>query len=274
VKEEKKKANILSSDRSKNIEIRISQFKKIGFENLFNIIDTMDQENKLSIESVEALLRCIPEGDEEKELKKFDGPQSMLTEAEKFMMRIVQSTHFEPRLKVLRVSRLFDQEAVLISQKVEIVCKACKEVLECTKLAGVFELVLALGNTLNKKKTNGFRVQSLLKLVETKSNKAKITMLHYLASVVESRMEHLIDFPDELPTIEEASGISVENVASTFQALQSVVHDSTVGSGLVNPNVVARLAAGEDIYANANQAMKFATEFYIKEHLFELSQAL
>ena len=111
--------------------------------------------------------------------------------------------------------------------------------LECTKLAGVFELVLALGNTLNKKKTNGFRVQSLLKLVETKSNKAKvqqqlcivtasahsdhafslqITMLHYLASVVESRMEHLIDFPDELPTIEEASGISVENVASTFQA--------------------------------------------------------
>ena len=58
VKEEKKKANILSSDRSKNIEIRISQFKKIGFENLFNIIDTMDQENKLSIEVTSIKVPC------------------------------------------------------------------------------------------------------------------------------------------------------------------------------------------------------------------------
>ena len=54
-------------------------------------------------------------------------------------------------------------------------------------------------------------------------------------------------------------------MVQTFQQLQAVVHESTVGVGLVNPNDVARIVAGEDVLATQkNHAVKYATKFYIK----------
>ena len=81
-------------------------------------------------------------------------------------------------------------EIDILEKQVELVTSACAEVLACEKLggadahvlsaatqqalAGVFELVLALGNTLNAQRANGFRLNALLKLAETKSNKQEV----------------------------------------------------------------------------------------------------
>jgi len=216
------KANIVSGDRGKNIEIRISQFKKMGHDALFQLVKNMDPQAELSVEQLEALLRCAPLPEEKKSLLEFAGKNDELSNAEIFLRRACKSDQFEDRLKVMRVVRLFDHEARLISEQVVVMKRGIDEVLKATKLGGVFEIVLALGNQLNKKKANGFRVGSLLKLVETKSNKTKVTMLHYLASVIESRMAHLMDFGQELPSLSEAAGISIDNVATTFTQLQGL----------------------------------------------------
>jgi len=268
----KEKVALISNDRNKNIAIRISQFRRMGQVALFETIEHMDPEKVLSVEAIEALLRCVPTVDELKILKEFTGVEDELDPTERFLMKVMRTKNFEGRLKVLRTARLFDYEAGLIKERSDVVTKACNEVLDSKHLGGVFELVLALGNTLNKKKTNGFRVGSLLKLVETKSNKGKITMLHYLASVMESRMSHLMEFKDELPTANEASGITVDAVATHFQQLQQIVHEATVGVGLVSPDVVERIAAGGDDLCSAPLDVKYATDFYIKanNHLASL----
>ena len=56
-------------------------------------------------------------------------------------------------------------------------------------------------------------------------------------------------------------------MAQTFTQLQNVVHESTVGVGLVNPNDVAKIVAdggGEEALKGKNPAVIYATRFFVK----------
>ena len=268
----KEKISLVGSERAKNVAIRISQFKSIGLGALVDLLMEMDPSQKLSVEQLEALIRSVPTSEERALLNAYPGDRSMLTEVEKFFFGIMEVPKIDGRLKTLRVSRLFGIEIDILSKQVQQVNTAALEVINCSKLGGVFELVLALGNTLNHQKANGFRISALLKLVETKSNKQEITMLHYLASVIETRMKDLDGFIDEMPTVKAAANINVEQITSNFGQLQSLVHDATVASGLVVPEVLAALTSEDNDespgsirgkMADAGPAERYASELYI-----------
>lgn len=97
-------------------------------------------------------------------------------------------------------------------------------------------------------------------------------MLHYLASVIETRMKHLDGFHEEMPTVSGAAAVNTDTVVSCFEQLQGLVHDATVASGLVVPEVIAAIS-GQDgglspnsmqsKVANAGSAERYASELYI-----------
>ncbi len=59
----------------------------------------------------------------------------------------------------------------------------------------VFEIILAFGNYMNRGNrgnASGFKIQSLNKMVDTKSSiDKKVTLLHHLASVVKTKVRRL-----------------------------------------------------------------------------------
>ncbi|KAL4608573.1 FH2 domain-containing protein 1-like [Arapaima gigas] len=63
----------------------------------------------------------------------------------------------------------------------------------------------------------GFRMSSLLKLVDTKANKPGMNLMHYVAMQAQEIDASLLKFPDQLPHIGEAARISKQEVETNFQ---------------------------------------------------------
>ncbi|CAG2053272.1 unnamed protein product [Timema podura] len=109
---------------------------------------------------------------------------------------------------------------------------ACEEIKESKKFAKILELVLLVGNYMNTGSRNaqafGFEISFLPKLVNTKDSENKMTLLHYLASTIESKFPDLISFDEELGHVDSACRISVENIQKTLMQIgTSIKHLQT-----------------------------------------------
>ena len=75
------------------------------------------------------------------------------------------------------------------------------QILESATLTGVLEYMLALGNTLNKgtarSQASGFKLEGLLKFVETKGADGTTTLLQYLIATLYAKSPVLLKFPEE-----------------------------------------------------------------------------
>lgn len=76
--------------------------------------------------------------------------------------------------------------------------EASREVARSRRLRRLLEIVLALGNYMNRGARGnaiGFRLASLNRLADTKSSAAKgTTLLHYLVQVLEKKVSNILDF--------------------------------------------------------------------------------
>lgn len=93
--------------------------------------------------------------------------------------------------------------------------EASREVARSRRLRKLLELVLALGNYMNRGARGnafGFRLQSLNRLNDTKASSAKAkgtTLLHYLVQVIESKFKDILRLEDDMPHVKEASKVSL-----------------------------------------------------------------
>ncbi|KAI3771863.1 hypothetical protein L6452_03034 [Arctium lappa] len=75
----------------------------------------------------------------------------------------------------------------------------------------------------------GFKLDSLLKLNETRARNNKMTLMHYLCKVLADKLPELLDFSKELGSLEPASKIQLKILAEEMQAitkgLEKVVHE-------------------------------------------------
>lgn len=79
-----------------------------------------------------------------------------------------------------------------ISPRITSVMEASREVSRSRRLRRLLEVVLALGNYMNRGargNASGFRLASLNRLADTKSSAAKgTTLLHYLVQILEKKV--------------------------------------------------------------------------------------
>jgi len=103
---------------------------------------------------------------------------------------------------------------------------ASRESRSSMKFKQILQIVLALGNTLNGSTSRGgaqgFQLNSLLKMNETKTARASPdcpTLLHYLARVLLRKDPSLTTFIYELPSLEAATHISMQITVQTVTTL-------------------------------------------------------
>ncbi|KAK2846730.1 hypothetical protein Q5P01_009729 [Channa striata] len=198
--------SILSSKRSMNIGIFLKQFKRP----IKDMVDEIKSGSSLRFgaEKLRELCKLLPDEGEVKQLLSFKGDPSALPEADLFMLMLVKIPSYEE--------------------------PAGKELLESDHLHSVIRLVLKTGNYMNAGgyagSAIGFRMSSLLKLVDTKANKPGVNLMHYVVMATQKVDMSLLNFPEHLKNIKAAARINKDDIEAEFGRQVKRIQDAKAES--------------------------------------------
>ena len=135
--------------------------------------------------------------------------------------------------------------------------EASREVARSRRLRKLLELVLALGNYMNRGargNASGFRLASLNRLADTKSSSAKgTTLLHYLVQIVEKKFKDILLLEEDLPHIKEASKVSLGEMDKDISMLRA---------GLAEVNREIEFHRNSGAQQNGDRFLPVMREFY------------
>lgn len=100
--------------------------------------------------------------------------------------------HYEQRLRSLVYKKKFVTWTSEVEGRTKVVMEASREVARSRRLKKLLEIVLALGNYMNKGARGnawGFRLSSLNRLADTKSSSVRgTTLLHFIVDMADKKV--------------------------------------------------------------------------------------
>ncbi|XP_061440586.1 FH2 domain-containing protein 1 [Rhineura floridana] len=222
-KDTKQEINILDAKRSMNIGIFLKQFKK----SLESIIEDLHsgRSDLYTSEILHELLKLLPETEEVKKLKDFNGDISKLCQADSFMYLLIQVPNYSLRIEAMVLKKEFSPSCTSLQKDMTIIRMATKELICCEELHSILHLVLQAGNIMNAGgyagNAVGFKLSSLLKLADTKANKPGMNLLHFVALEAQKKDKVLLTFSEKLQHVHEAARISLESLEAELYSLSA-----------------------------------------------------
>eukprot|EP00794_Sanderia_malayensis_P020228 gene20228-22204_t len=210
-----KELSFIDNRRAQNCQILLSKIK-LSNQEIIDTILSMDTEDKLSKDMLELMLKFVPSSDE---LNLLDGHKNQLhlfTKADRFLYDIGKIPHYEQRLKALVFKKSFNDRLAELIPQIQVVQKACKELVRSKRLRTLLQIVLVLGNYMNRGQrgnASGFKLSSLNKIIDTKSSvDRRITLLHYLLDLLERKFSDVFKLETDLPDVRLAAKVSLSDV--------------------------------------------------------------
>mmetsp|Transcript_26457 Transcript_26457/g.37250 ORF Transcript_26457/g.37250 Transcript_26457/m.37250 type:complete len:1253 (+) Transcript_26457:69-3827(+) len=217
---------VIDGRRSQNVGIFLNTMKMQPSE-IYNLIIRLD-EKYLDLDTSLRLLDNTPNSDDISAIKNYleKGDASLLANVEKYFLQVDTIPMLKNRLRAVVFklsfpSKVEDIQPVLIRVK-----EASKQVKKSKKLLKIIKVILLIGNFLNggtaRGDAFGFKINSLLKLVETKTYDNKSSLMHYLVKLVKEKMpeEDMVGFEQEIPTVIEAAKVNWSNTMSELAELK------------------------------------------------------
>ncbi|XP_017096188.2 disheveled-associated activator of morphogenesis 1 isoform X2 [Drosophila bipectinata] len=227
-KPKQKVLSVIDGRRAQNCTILLSKLKMSDME-ISKAILSMDSNEQLALDMVEQLLKFTPSAEERALLDEHSEDIESLARADRFLYEISKIPHYEQRLKSLHYKKRFMLTVNDLIPRITSVMEASREVARSRRLRKLLELVLALGNYMNRGargNASGFRLASLNRLADTKSSAAKgTTLLHYLVQVIERKFKDLLKLEDDIPHVREASKVSLGEMDKDIQMLRTGLAD-------------------------------------------------
>lgn len=225
------KVQLVDLRRANNCEIMLTKIK-IPLPDMLSAVLALDS-SVLDIDQVENLIKFCPTKEEMELLRNYTGDKEMLGKCEQFFMELMRVPRIEAKLRVFGFKITFASQAEDLKSCLNTINFATKEVKESAKLRQIMQTILTLGNALNQGTARGsavgFKLDSLLKLSDTRARNNKMTLMHYLCKLVGEKMPELLDFPSDLAHLEAASKIDFKTLAEEMQAatkgLEKVDHE-------------------------------------------------
>ncbi|NXO50296.1 FMNL1 protein, partial [Aramus guarauna] len=218
------KVTLMESNRAKNLAITLRKGGR-SIQDICTAIETYDQQ-ALSLDFLELLLRFLPTEYERTLIGKFEREQQSLEELsdeDQFMIRFSKIPRLVERMNVMIFLGNFNDTAQLLMPQLNAIIAASMSLKSSSKLRNILEIVLAFGNYMNSSKRGaayGFRLQSLDALLEMKSTDRKQTLLHYLVRVITEKYPELTGFHTELHFLDKAGTVSLDSVLQDVRSLQ------------------------------------------------------
>ncbi|PKI45346.1 hypothetical protein CRG98_034264 [Punica granatum] len=159
---------------------------KIPLPDMLNAVLALDS-SALDIDQVENLIKFCPTKEEMETLKNYTGDKESLGKCEQFFMELMKVPRVESKLRVFAFRITFSSQVNDLRHNLSTINDATREVKESAKLRQIMQTILTLGNALNQGTARGsaigFKLDSLLKLSDTRARNSKMTLMHYLCKI-------------------------------------------------------------------------------------------
>ncbi|KAM4835492.1 disheveled-associated activator of morphogenesis 2 isoform 2-T5 [Thomomys bottae] len=207
-----KELSVIDGRRAQNCIILLSKLK-LSNEEIRQAILKMDEQEDLAKDMLEQLLKFIPEKSDIDLLEEHKHEIERMARADRFLYEMSRIDHYQQRLQALFFKKKFQERLVEAKPKVEAILLASQELTSSRRLKQMLEVVLAIGNFMNKGQRGGaygFRVASLNKIADTKSSiDRNISLLHYLIMILEKHFPDILNLPSELQHLSEAAKVNL-----------------------------------------------------------------
>ncbi|CAH2073641.1 unnamed protein product, partial [Thlaspi arvense] len=215
------KVQLIDLRRANNTEIMLTKVK-MPLPDMMAAVLAMD-DTVLDIDQIENLIKFCPTKEEMELLKNYTGDKATLGKCEQYFLELMKVPRVESKLRVFSFKIQFRTQITEFKKSLNAVNSACEEVRTSQKLKEIMKKILYLGNTLNQGTARGaavgFKLDSLLKLSDTRAANSKMTLMHYLCKVLASKASVLLDFHKDLESLEAASKIQLKSLAEEMQAI-------------------------------------------------------
>ncbi|OMO54533.1 Actin-binding FH2/DRF autoregulatory [Corchorus olitorius] len=215
------KVQLIDLRRANNTEIMLTKVK-MPLSDMMAAVLAMD-DTVLDVDQVENLIKFCPTKEEMELLKNYTGDKDSLGKCEQYFLELMKVPRVESKLRVFSFKIQFGSQISEFKKSLNIVNSACDEVRNSLKLKEIMKKVLFLGNTLNQGTARGsaigFKLDSLLKLTDTRASNSKMTLMHYLCKVLAAKTPALLDFHQDFVSLEASTKIQLKSLAEEMQAI-------------------------------------------------------
>ncbi|KAK8511735.1 hypothetical protein V6N12_000779 [Hibiscus sabdariffa] len=215
------KVHLIDLRRANNTEIMLTKVK-MPLSDMMAAVLAMD-DTVLDVDQVENLIKFCPTKEEMELLKGYTGDRENLGKCEQYFLELMKVPRVESKLRVFSFKIQFGSQISEFRKSLNTVNSACNEVRNSLKLKEIMKKILYLGNTLNQGTARGsaigFKLDSLLKLTDTRASTSKMTLMHYLCKVLAAKTPALLDFHLEFVSLEAATKIQLKSLAEEMQAI-------------------------------------------------------
>lgn len=216
--------SVIDGRRAQNCTILLSKLKMTD-EEICRAILRMDNNEQLPIDMVEQLLKFTPSAEEAALLEEHQDELDSMARADRFLYEISKIPHYSQRVRTLLFKKKFAAAAAEAQARAASVLRAARDMTRSRRLRALLELVLALGNYMNRGargNASGFRLSSLNKLADTKSSVSRnTTLLHFLVEMLETQFKDILLLEEDLPHVRAAAKVCVEQLEKDVAALRS-----------------------------------------------------
>lgn len=215
------KVHLIDLRRANNTEIMLTKVK-MPLSDMMAAVLAMD-DTVLDVDQVENLIKFCPTKEEMELLKGYTGDKENLGKCEQYFLELMKVPRVESKLRVFSFKIQFGSQISEFKKSLNTVNSACDEVRNSIKLKEIMKKILYLGNTLNQGTARGsaigFKLDSLLKLTDTRASNSKMTLMHYLCKVLAAKTPALLDVHLEFVSLEAATKIQLKSLAEEMQAI-------------------------------------------------------
>lgn len=216
--------SVIDGRRAQNCTILLSKLKMTD-EEICRAILRMDSGEQLPIDMVEQLLKFTPSAEEAALLEEHQDELDSMARADRFLYEISKIPHYSQRVRSLLFKKRFSVAAGEASARAHTLLRAARDLARSRRLRALLELVLAIGNYMNRGargNASGFRLSSLNKLADTKSSVSRnTTLLHYLVELLETQFKDILLIEEDLPHVRAAAKVCVEQLEKDVSALRT-----------------------------------------------------
>lgn len=211
---------VLNANKARNILIARKRIS-LEPEDLVKAINACDVV-ALNPECAELLLKFTPTPEERSALLKCSSDIENMAEAEKFMIQLTKIERLESKLNTMAFIGSFDELFRTVSPQIEAIITASVSVSTSQKLRQLLEIILAYGNYINGSRrgfTRAFKLDSLVKLDEIKTNDKKMSLLQYLVHMIRVEFPGVHTFYEDIE-VQPTLNVSMETLTADVQHLR------------------------------------------------------
>jgi len=204
---QKKAVRLLDGNRVQNITITLTSFNKIfeSHDDLLNTLEEFDPDNRIVGDRLQFLQNLLPKTEEKNLIRNFNGDHSQLLPSEAFLVRLITIPRIEMKVKIIQTIGIFTETVERLEGTCSKLADVCDNIIKSERLSKVLNTVRDIGNQLNEGTrtggVSGFKLDSLLKLTETKSVDGKNNILDFIIQIYNEKndresLNFIEDFPE------------------------------------------------------------------------------